>query len=202
VRVTMREVEPVVVRVLDVPSGVLLPELDHLLQAGLGWTDSHLHRFVADGVSHAMPGLDDLEEERDERGVPLRALPVRFRYRHDFGDGWEHEVQVLGAGGRIPGCGSGEGACPSEDVGGASAYAEFREALSDPDHPEHDHLRGWAGEWSDRFDLAGTDRFVREMVGGVPQPVRMLLALAGGGVKLTGRSQPYSSRGRRACRPT
>jgi hypothetical protein len=185
VRVTMCEVEPVVVRVLDVPSGVLLPELHQLLQAGLGWTDSHLHQFVADDVSYAMPGLDGFEEDRDERRVPLRALPVRFRYLYDFGDGWVHEVEVLSAGEQTPGCVSGEGACPPEDVGGAPGYAEFREVLSNPDHPEHDHLRGWAGEWSDGFDLAGTDRFVRQMVGEVPEPARLLLSLAGGGVRLT-----------------
>ena len=50
-RVTMSEVEPAVVRVLDVPAGVLLPELHDILQVAIGWTDSHLHQFVADGVT-------------------------------------------------------------------------------------------------------------------------------------------------------
>lgn len=98
----MCEVEPVVVRVLDVPAGVLLPELHDLLQAALGWTDSHLHQFVADGTCYGVPDLDGTDDERDERGIPLRALPPRFRYLYDFGDGWEHEVAVLGSGGDRP----------------------------------------------------------------------------------------------------
>lgn len=184
-RVTMREVEPAVVRVLDVPSGVLLPELHDLLQAALGWTDSHLHQFVADGVTYAMPWLDLAAEERDERGVALRALPDRFSYLYDFGDGWEHDVEVLGPGGERPGCVHGEGACPPEDVGGVGGYAEFRSAVADPEHPDHDDLRTWAGDWSDAFDLAGSDLLVRQMAGMVPETVRLLLELAGGGVKLT-----------------
>ena len=95
----MSDVEPPVVRVLDVPAGVLLPEVHNLLQAALGWTDSHLHQFVADGVCYGMPDVDGPEDERDESAVALRALPERFTYLYDFGDGWEHEVVVLGPGG-------------------------------------------------------------------------------------------------------
>jgi hypothetical protein len=117
----MSEVEPAVVRVLDVPAGVLLPELHDLLQAALGWTDSHLHQFVADGVSYGKPETDGPEDERDESAVALRALPDRFSYLYDFGDGWEHEVVVVGPGGERPGVVAGEGACPPEDVGGHTA---------------------------------------------------------------------------------
>src|SRR5579862_7777224 len=94
-RVTMRDVEPAVVRVLDVPAGVVLPELHDLLQAALGWTDSHLHQFVADSICYGMPDVDGPEDERDESAVPLRALPHRFLYLYDFGDSWEHEVAVV-----------------------------------------------------------------------------------------------------------
>lgn len=185
VRVAMSEVEPVVVRVLDVPAGVLLPELHDLLQAALGWTDSHLHQFVADGICYGVPDLDGPEDEREESAVPLRALPSGFRYLYDYGDGWEHEVTVLGSGGEEPGCVSGEGPCPPEDVGGPHGYAHFREALADPEHPEHDQMRAWAGDWSDHFDLAATDLLVRQTAGAVPEPVRLVLALAADGVKLT-----------------
>jgi hypothetical protein len=42
-RVRLLDVEPPGLRVIDVPSQVMLPELHDLLQAGLGWTSSHLH---------------------------------------------------------------------------------------------------------------------------------------------------------------
>jgi hypothetical protein len=66
--VTMSEVQPTVVRFFDVPAGVLLPELHDLLQAAIGWTDSHLHQFVAGDISYGMPDLDG-PDERDESAV-------------------------------------------------------------------------------------------------------------------------------------
>jgi hypothetical protein len=181
----MSEVEPAVLRVLDVPAGVLLPELHDILQVAVGWSDSHLHQFVADGVGYGMPDTDAFDDERDETGVPLRALPAHFTYLYDFGDGWEHEVEMVGAGGERPGVVAGEGACPPEDVGGPHGYADFRKVLADPGHPQHEHLREWAGNWHDSFDLATADLLLRQTVGAVPAPVRLLLGLAADGVKLT-----------------
>ncbi len=187
-RVTMSEVEPAVVRVLDVPVAVLLPELHDLLQVAIGWTDSHLHQYVADDVRYGMSdtdGFNDFNDERAETGVPLRSLPARFAYLYDFGDGWQHEIELIGSGGDRPGVIEGEGACPPEDVGGPHGYANFLKVLANPIHPEHEHMRGWAGTWSDSFDLATADLLVQQTVGVVPAPVRLLLSLTGDGVKLT-----------------
>ena len=183
--VTMSEVQPTLVRVLDVPAGILLPELHDLLQAAIGWTDSHLHQFVAGDISYGMPDLDGPDEERDESAVALRALPNRFIYLYDFGDGWEHEVVVVGPGGDWPGVVAGEGACPPEDVGGPHGYAEFRRVMADPGQPEHEEFRTWAGSWNDGFELDATDLLVRQTVGAVPAPVRLVLGLAADGVRLT-----------------
>lgn len=188
-RVTLCNVEPAVVRVLDVPASALLPEVHDLLQAALGWTDSHLHQFVTETARYGVPDLDGFEDdgegELDARGVPLRELLPRFRYLYDFGDGWEHEVELLGSGGERPGCVSGEGACPPEDVGGPSGFARLREALANPDDPEHEELRTWAGDWHDHFDSEATDLLVRQTAGAVPATVRLVLDLAGDGVELT-----------------
>jgi hypothetical protein len=141
IRVTLREVVPRVTRIIDVPAGVLLSEVHDLLQVAVGWTDSHLHIFQAGDVRFAPPGPDgpdpDGDGERDEHGVRLRELPASLMYLYDFGDGWEHELEVLGPGGPALGCVSGEGACPPEDVGGPGGYEEFRAAIADPDDPEH-----------------------------------------------------------------
>ena len=183
----MREVEPAVVRVLDVPAGVFLPELHDLLQVAIGWTDSHLHQFVADDVRYGMPDVDGFGEldEQDETEVPLRSLPARFVYLYDFGDGWEHEVELIGAGTVRPGVVDGEGACPPEDVGGPHGYAEFLRVMANPRDAEHEHLRAWAATWSRDFDLATSDMLVQQTAGMVPAPVRLLLDLLSDGVKLT-----------------
>lgn len=172
-------------RLIDVPSAVLLPELHDLLQVALGWTNSHLHQFVSGHVRYGRPDFDGPEDEVDEATVALRALPNRFGYLYDYGDGWEHEVVVVGPGGESPGVLAGEGACPPEDVGGPHGYAEFREAIADPAHPEYEHMRTWAGNWSGSFDLEAADLLVRQTVGAVPAPVRLLLDLTADGVKLT-----------------
>ncbi len=184
-RVQLREVVPTVVRVIDVPAVVTLPELHDLLQAGIGWTDSHLHQFVAGEQRYGVPMEDSWdEEERDERAVKLSDLPANFVYLYDFGDGWEHDIAVLGAGDERPGCREGSGTCPPEDCGGTGGYADLLRVLADPTDPEYEHMRAWAGELPD-FDLAATDQLVRNVFGQVPASVRLVLDLAKDGVKLT-----------------
>lgn len=73
--------------------------------------------------------------------MQLSALPPRFDYLYDFGDGWTHDVEVLGPGGDAPGCVDGAGTCPPEDCGGPHGYAELLDALADRRHPEHQAMR-------------------------------------------------------------
>ena len=109
-QVTLREVEPKVRRLVDVPASITLDELHDVLQVALGWTDSHLHQHRTDSAvySIASEGWDD-GSDPDEQGVQLSALPPRFDYLYDFGDGWTHDVEVLGSGEDAPGCVDGEG---------------------------------------------------------------------------------------------
>ena len=53
-------------------------------------------------------------------------------------------------------CLAGANACPPEDVGGSSGYAEFLEVLADPTHEEHASMLAWAGGAFDptAFDIA------------------------------------------------
>lgn len=184
-RISLRDVSPAVVRVIDVPATSTLPELHELFQASLGWTDSHLHQFVADERTYGVADPDWADgPHEDEARVRLRDLPARFVYLYDFGDGWEHDVEVVGRGDVVPGCVDGTGGCPPEDCGGAPGYAELRAVLADPGHQEHARLREWAGELPS-FDRAASDLRVRQTVGEVPASVRLLLDLLAGGVRLT-----------------
>jgi hypothetical protein len=183
-QVTLREVTPAVLRVVDVPASCTLSELHDLLQVAMGWTDSHLHQFLAGDARYGVPDPEYDTEVRDEAGFRLADLPTRFGYLYDFGDGWTHDIEVLGPGEAQPGCGYGEGRCPPEDCGGPTGYAELVEVLADPTHDDHEPMRSWVGEWPE-FDQAATDRVVRDMVGQLPPSVALLLGLIGDGVKLT-----------------
>ncbi|MGV9799602.1 plasmid pRiA4b ORF-3 family protein [Mycobacterium sp. NPDC003449] len=187
-RVVMRDVEPEVSRVIDVPTAASLPELHDLLQAALGWTDSHLHQFVTAEATYGLnlPGMDVWpEDQRDETSARLADLGPRFEYLYDFGDDWAHDVEVLGPGEERPGCVDGHGACPPEDCGGPRGYAGLLEVLADPAHPEHAQMRSWVGNRLRPFDRDATDQWVRRVVGEVPESVRLLFALIADGVKLT-----------------
>jgi hypothetical protein len=179
-------VEPELARVVDVPADSTLPELHDLLQAAIGWTNSHLHQFV---TAEAVYGMDFDEvwppEQRDETTAKLADLGDRFEYLYDLGDGWTHDVEVVGPGGDTPGCPDGYGACPPEDCGGPGGYDELLVTLADPSHPDHDEMRGWVGNRLRPFDVAATDLRVRRVAGEMPESVRLLLDLVGDGLKLT-----------------
>jgi hypothetical protein len=183
--VTMSKVHPTVVRVIDVPAGVLLPELHDLLQAAIGWTDSHLHQFVAGDISYWMPDLDGSDDERDESAVALRALPDRFIYLYDFGDGWEHEVVAIGPGGDWPGVIAGEGACPPRMSAGRMATPSSvgrwltPTSLSTKSSGPGREAGTTASTWTPPTCSSA------KTVGTVPAPVRLVLRLAADGVKLT-----------------
>ena len=51
------------------------------------------------------------------------------------------------------------GACPPEDVGGSTGYADFLEAVADPDHEAHADMMRWQGGKFDPED-AGIDRIL------------------------------------------
>lgn len=187
-RVVLCGVEPPVARVIDLPASATLRELHDTLQAAIGWTDSHLHQFVTADATYGeeLPGQDVWpEDQRDETGALLVDLGAKFEYLYDFGDGWTHEVEVLGPRDSTPGCVDGHGACPPEDCGGPGGYAELLDTLADPTRPDYERMRSWVGNRLRSFDRAATDHRVRRVVGEVPESVRLLFGLVADGVKLT-----------------
>jgi hypothetical protein len=89
-----------------------------------------------------------------------------FRYDYDFGDGWEHDVRVVGrTAADGPHCLDGERACPPEDCGGPHGYARLLEVLADPAHPEHAEVADWLGRplEPEAFDPEAVDLALRAM---------------------------------------
>jgi hypothetical protein len=156
-RIELAEVEPIVLRRLLVPGSATLATLHRMLQAAMGWSDSHLHAFRIGETVYGMLDDDDLDdedgEEIDESSVALhQAIGVHqdFVYEYDFGDGWEHRVTVEEVRPhrnllKFAVCLEGTGACPPEDVGGPEGYRAFLVALGDEGHEDHDDLVEWIG---------------------------------------------------------
>ena len=175
-RVVLQEVMPAVVRVIDVPATITLEDLHDVLQVAVGWTDSHPHQFRTDTTTYGIQDEEWDDDQLDERGVRLADLPARFGYDYDFGDGWEHDIEVIGGGGEVPGCVDGEGVCPPEDCGGPNGYGTMLAALADPRHDEHDSMQEWVGDRLQPFDREATGRRVRAVIGDVPGSVRLVPA--------------------------
>jgi hypothetical protein len=161
-KVTLRHSKPPIWRRLLVPAGTKLSTLHDVLQAAMGWTDSHLHMFRAGDVEYGVPSEDDWTEVLDERKSTLAdVLPgakSKMVYEYDFGDGWEHDIvveKVLDAepGATFPVCVTGRRACPPEDCGGVWGYGELLEAIKDPKHPEHNAMLEWVGYEFDPEEL-------------------------------------------------
>ena len=75
IKVTLRGSKPPIWRRLLVSAETPLDEMHDVLQMAMGWTDSHLHQFLAREHRFGVPdpewGDDDLD---DESGVPLRSI--------------------------------------------------------------------------------------------------------------------------------
>lgn len=163
-RISLRDVHPVVWRRLLVPGSVRLAKLHLMFQAAMGWTDSHLHSFQVGDDLYGMQFDDYPPEEIDEKSVTVIGAVKgqrRFVYEYDFGDSWEHDVVVeatttTALGLKFAVCVDGQNACPPEDCGGTGGYSMMLEALADPTHEERDQFLTWVGGAFDpaAFDLA------------------------------------------------
>lgn len=163
-KITLRDIEPPIWRRLRVRSDITLFKLHGILQATMGWTDSHLHQFVAGGKSYGAPDLEFPARENEKKALVSQVLHApndSLEYEYDFGDGWKHDVvleKVLDgdAGAESPRVIAGERACPPEDCGGPYAYADLLKVLANARHPEHREMLDWVGGSFDpeAFDVA------------------------------------------------
>ena len=154
-KVTLDDVKLAVQRRLEVPLTIRLDRLHLVLQAALGWTDSHLYEIKAGGVGWGMPDPDFGDGPLDASKARLIDVledvgTKTIKYLYDFGDGWEHTIKVERVTEAVPGVAypvliDARGRCPPEDVGGPWGYDEFLEALADPDHESHADMKVWAG---------------------------------------------------------
>jgi hypothetical protein len=157
-KITLRGSRPPIWRRFVVPDTITLPELREVIQIVMGWTDSHLHEFVVGRVSYGVPDPEFPSGPRNEARVRINRLldkeKQKLMYLYDFGDGWEHVVElekiIIGdKASSKPICITGKRACPPEDCGGIYGYYDFLEAIKDSDHPEHDNMIEW---WGGDFD--------------------------------------------------
>jgi len=165
-KITLDDVEPTVMRRIEVPFDISLDRLHLVLQAAFGWTNSHLYEFRIKNIGFGMPDPGWGDGPLDAAKATLLSAiedtgAKSFKYLYDFGDGWEHSVKIERIAPALPGLDpisliDATGACPPEDIGGPWGYQEFIEALADPNHERHAELVEWWG--GDQFDADVIDK--------------------------------------------
>lgn len=160
-KITLKGIEPNIWRKIQVPSTYNFWELHSAIQDAFGWTNSHLHKFTYTDDSTDKPieiGIP-LEPEFKDDVLPLPGWEYKIKpfitgnssqivYTYDFGDNWEHTVELYGimdavAGIKYPKCIAGERNCPPEDCGGVHGYANLLEILFDPDDEDYEDTKEW-----------------------------------------------------------
>jgi hypothetical protein len=175
IRLDLRGTKPPVWRRLELTGDLTLPGLHAAIQAAMGWTDSHLHRFRTGADPRAGYFVTSFDVEEGEDGVLEDAVRLdqlvategdRLWYEYDFGDGWDHVLTVESVLDEPPEqarCTAGRLACPPEDCGGIGGYDElatwarggYDDTLLPDVFDDAAHAHNWLPpDWHpDRFDL-------------------------------------------------
>jgi hypothetical protein len=179
VRLDLHGAKPPVWRRLELPGDLSLPRLHDVIQAALGWSNSHLHRFRT-GHDHRSPyfvthfDLDEGEDGTLEDDVRLDQLVTekgdQLWYEYDFGDGWDHKLvveDVLEEAPPTARCTAGRMACPPEDCGGIGGHeglaawvrSGYDDALLPDVFDDAAHAHDWLPrDWHpDHFDIEETN---------------------------------------------
>lgn len=171
-KITLEDVNPIVMRRVEVPLAIRLDRLHAVLQAALGWTNSHLWEFRAGETGWGVPDPDWGDGPHDAAKAKLIDVLEgsggrSLTYLYDFGDGWEHTVRIerivtAEPGARYPRLVEAIGRCPPEDVGGPPGYEDYLEAIKDPRHERHTEMTQW---YDADFDptAVDTDDIEREL---------------------------------------
>ena len=158
IQVTLLGTDPPIWRRLLVPADLTLEQLHDVLQLAMGWENYHLHEFrigrqrfgKPDPMERTFGGPRTASERTARLFSVLGRVGAKAVYTYDFGDSWEHEIVVEKCvasepGYAYPACLAGERHGPPEDCGGIPGFYNFLEAISDPEHEEHQDLLDWVG---------------------------------------------------------
>jgi hypothetical protein len=154
IKIVLKYIKPPIWRRILVEDSIKLPDFHKIIQTVMGWTESHLHQFIAQERYYGKSSEDTFGETIDYKNIKLKTIlkyeKDKIKYEYDFGDGWEHEIilekifknQTL----EKPLCVMGKRSCPPEDCGGPYGYMDMLKILSDPKNEDYEEYKSWIGE--------------------------------------------------------
>jgi len=162
IKVSLLETNPLVWRKIEISESATFYDLHVALQDAMGWWDYHLFQFhIGKGKNALKIGVPDPDFEMGcETAWEISLKEIcqpglnKIIYEYDFGDSWDHLIEIEGfypktKGTRYPQCLDGENTCPPEDCGGVWGFEEFKSAMFDTTHEQHDMFKKWFGK---KFD--------------------------------------------------
>lgn len=177
IRIELLWSDPPIWREVEVPVSMTLDTLHQVVQAAMGWDDSHLWEFTAAKRRYGLPMRDDwggngpISARKTVLGDLLAPRRTTIHYVYDFGDGWEHKLVLTRVRPREPGVSyprlvAGERNCPPEDCGGIPGFYHMMDIAADPKHPDHNHVKDWLGGYDpDHYDDLRLKRAVGRIAG-------------------------------------
>ena len=156
IKVALKDFKPTIFRTFYFPADSGFLELHAAIQEAMGWDTSHLFAFrKGRNLNIGIPsdndfdfGMNVLDISKTKLKGILEKPKDTITYEYDFGDGWEHKVDVQKVFDEIelpqlPYCIKGANACPIEDCGGVWGYQNILEIKLDKKHPEYDEMNEW-----------------------------------------------------------
>lgn len=158
-KITIKGSKPPIWRRLIVPAGLSFAQLALIFNEVMGWEGYHLNSFEFNtlGVMLEDKSMDDFPfggyeilEQAEEIIDYYLDNEKRFLYVYDFGDDWEHKVEVeeiiSDYDKNYPVVLKNKGPILPEDCGGIYGYYEMVAACEDVNHPEHKDVMEWSGD--------------------------------------------------------
>lgn len=176
-KVTLNHIKPPIWRTFQAPGEITLARLHKVLQIVMGWEDYHLSEFRAGKERYVTPTVDsDFGNEKHKSTTKVRlseALRLegqKITYIYDFGDDWQHTIEVFKV---LTGvadfksiiCTGGQRACPPEDCGSYPGYMEIVEELKLPADQRDADILEWLEEGYDPefFDIDEVNRRLKRL---------------------------------------
>ena len=159
-KITLKGIKPPIWRRIQVPETYTFWELHLAIQNAMSWTVCHLHEFELVNPETGLKQFigtqnedfgDEVLPESNKKIADYFSMENQSAvYTYDFGDNWEHKIQLekivpREKGVKYPICMKGKRACPPEDCGGIWGYAELLEIIRNPKHEEYEEMLEWLG---------------------------------------------------------
>lgn len=188
IKVTIKNSKPPIWRKIIIPADINFMQLHNIIQTAFEWLNYHLYEFTFKDFPERITNDTEACEEykyysskegkrkmkdfwgympTPQKSLYAKDIPIKeyfnkskkFNYIYDFGDWWEHSVEILNYyedyTESCPAVIKFKQVSPPDDCGGIDGYYEFLEQYNDESNANHESIVEWAEQqgYSDNYDL-------------------------------------------------